>query len=46
MYRKNAWENYDGEERARLRRLRAKFALPARGTAEERARLFGRAVKL
>lgn len=36
----------EGEERARLRRLRAKFALPARGTAEERARLFGRAVKL
>lgn len=34
----------DGEERARLRRLRARFALPVRGTAEERARAIGRAV--
>ena len=36
----------DGEERARLRRLRARFALPVRGTAEERARAVGRAVTL
>ena len=36
----------EGADRARLRRLRAKFALPVRGTAEERARLFGNAVRL
>ncbi len=35
----------EGEERARLRRLRARFALPVRGTADERARMFGSSVK-